>query len=56
MKKIIAALLTLCLLISLFALSALFKMTGVWLSMPFTELACLGLLMFLHQHEKKKAA
>jgi putative MATE family efflux protein len=44
------------LLISLFALSALFKMTGVWLSMPFTELACLGLLMFLHQHEKKKAA
>lgn len=44
------------LLVSLFALSALFGMTGVWLSLPVTEAACLLLLFLLGRFgwEKKK--
>lgn len=43
------------LLISLLALSALFGMTGVWLSFPVTELACFLILLLISRHEKKKA-
>ena len=44
------------LLISLLALSALFGMTGVWLSLPVTEAACLVILLCLFRREKKKAS
>lgn len=43
------------LLVSLLALSALFGMTGVWLSLPVTELACFLILLGLARHEKRKA-
>ena len=44
------------LLISLFALSALFGMTGVWLSIPFTEAACLVLLYGISRWQQRARA
>jgi len=43
------------LLASLLLMSALFGMTGVWLSLPVTELACFLILLWLARREKKKA-